>query len=574
MAATCWANKNFRSFDKFYALHNCRVFADAFGQKRPLMFCANEDCAYFAQKYCPAGAAKKNCPNKSKLDHDNGCTHYIGKQYQYSAIQKSLEGIKPIHVTITGRGTGKTGVILTNKSLMECTTEPYIRMMMYKCSTPVRTMLIVVGNTKDTALVIRNSIVNSLESNDLLRSMTEVITKTYVRFKNGSEMFFKTAGSDGRSLRGFHAALMKNIKGKFVKTTIWFLIDEGCFLRAKRIINEVVLPSLQIGNTFSGMFITSTPWSTSGEVYDIWTNDSRVICKHHFASHNNPFTNLELLLNFRDRMQKAGMGSLFNREALGLFESDQGLFWPYDVWMMSIDDSLDWMSYDDIKKLEGKKIPGQYYLGIDPNKFRQLEAGDFAAYLLISVSGEREHVRAISYGKYLMDLEDDFLDRMELINSIFNPTIICDQNSGYLSKLKNMGMDVRPGKNDTNTLLLSMAVAKLDFIHGIYKQPSSLDWEDERRSFIPKDVEGSSQQRLDHKGDWGGGFTSDLLSCLSYSYQGIMEDYDINMESIAPRSTSGIIIPDQETIQFVSSGGHWDRILRSSNGRFERMRKI
>jgi len=532
MLSTCWTSKSFKNLDNFHLLHNPRNFAAAFGQKIPLVFCAHEDCLYLKALRCPAGTLKKNCPNRSSLDFEGGCKHFYGSEFQHAAIAGSLSGKSQSYLTITGRGTGKTAIINTTKAIMEATIEPYIKGLLFKCNRPVPAIIMVAGNTKDTSLLLRNHIHNSLESNDLLYGMVADDTKTYIRMTNGSEIYFRTAGIDGRGLRGFHAEVIKNIKRRDVKTTIIFIFDEACFTRARKVISEVMRPSLQIGNIFSHIYITSTPYGKAGEVYELWDTDTECI-RNNFSSYHNRFTNLSILLNYRRLLEEAGAGSIYNREVLGMFESEEGLFYPFEIWSRSIDDSLDWMTFDDIEKFDGK-IAGKYYLGIDPNKFLQMNKGDYAAYCLLQVSAQREHIRMISYGKYLADTEDQFRKKIAKIGRIFEPVVICDANSGYLTVLKNLGLNVRSGSNSPITRYNSLHLTKLDMIADVLKMPSSQDWEDERRNFIFKDPkDGASGPKLDHRGEWGQGYTNDLIISLSYAYQGIMEDFGIGNRAMA-----------------------------------------
>lgn len=528
MGSACWTSKDFKNLDNFPALHNPRIFADAFGVKRPLEFCANVDCIYKKEDRCPAGSLKKTCPNISKLDNIDGCPYFIGKKFQSSVLRESLDGTYKIHTTITGRGTGKTSIINTRKAIMECTTEPYIRGMLYNAGKPVPTIVICIGHTKEGALLLRNSINAELESSELLNSMIHTNTKTYIRFKNGSEIFIKTAGVDGRGIRGFHAkAILDSIK-RVVKCTIILIVDEGCFVRAQRLINEICRPELANGNIFSQLFITSTPWAPVGEVWDLWDNPAGIVNKHHFASFNNPFSDLDLILDARRRLLSAGLGGIYNREFLGLFQADTGLFWPFHVWSRTLDDSLDWLFMEDIEKFD-HKIPGKYYLGVDPNKFLQTSKGDFAAYLLMSVSSDRRHVRSISFGKFQMDLEDEFLDKLVIINRVFKPKVICDENSGMVRKLRELGMDVMGGKNDNTTKYRAMAFAKLDAMHGVWRQPPSQVWDDERRFYILKDPDpGVITPKLEAAGEWGQGFNDDLMDTLHFGYQGMMEDFNLS----------------------------------------------
>jgi hypothetical protein len=328
-------------------------------------------------------------------------------------------------------------------------------------------------------------------------------------------------------------------------------------------------PSLQVGNIYSGIFITSTPWGTTGEIYEMHENPGNAVMVYNFSSYHNKFTNLPILMDFRNRLEAAGAAPIYNREVKGIFQSEEGLFFPWVVWAKSLDDSIDWLEYREIERLaeEGIEYTGDYYLGLDPNRFRQLEEGDFAAYILIQVSKNREHIRAISYGKYLMDIEDKYLNRVQNIKKVFKPKrIICCGNSGYLAFLKSNGIDVIPGSNETPSILRSMSLMKVDIVHGIFKQPTSQEIEDERRSYIPKEKGATSAPRLDHKSGWGQGYTSDIMDCYSFVYQQIIEDF--GMGSLPTPEASGLSLG--LTTPF--SLGEYESLIMSSARRLERMR--
>jgi hypothetical protein len=504
------------------------------------------------------------------MDYKNGCPFFVGVPFQAAALRESFRGNKPINIIITGRGTGKTAIINTQKAIMEATIEPYIRAILLKCDRPVPTKVIVVGNTKDTALLLRSSIHFALESSELLYSLVADDTKTYIRFHNGSEIFIRTAGVDGRTTRGFHADVIKNRNGDETRCTIVYLFDEACFSRAPTIISEVMRPSLQVGNTFSGLFVTSTPWGKSGEIYEMHENPMNTVKVHKFSSYHNKYTNLDILLDFRQRLEAAGAAPIYNREVLGIFQSEEGLFFPWVIWSKSIDDSIDWVEYDEIERLaeEGVTFVGDYYLGLDPNKFRQLEEGDFAAYILLQVSKNREHVRAISFGKYQMDVEDKYLHRVNMIKKVFKPKrIVCCANSGYLAFFRSNGVDVLPGSNETSALLRAMSLMKVDIVHNIFKQPSAQDIEDERRSYVPKEKGANSIPRLDHKSGWGQGYTSDIMDCFAFCYQQIIEDFglgDLPSPDVSGLSL-GIVTP--------FAMGEYEHLIASSARRLERMRR-
>lgn len=525
-----WVTRNSFEPEHLAKLHDPIGYAKTFGLKKPLVFCANEDCVYKANSSCPAGSKKKNCPNRSALDYNSGCPHFYGREYQYGFLKDSMSGQYRIITDVTGRGTGKSAIKDTQKVLMEATTEPLVRQMLYKTPKPVPVKIIVVGNTKETSLLLRQSIRGGFESSDALGSFIDPKndTKTHIRTVTGADIYFKTAGVDGRGLRGFHADIIKNIKDQDVKTTIIFIFDEAWFTRAHSVIQEVMEPSLQIGNTYSQILVTTTPYNDRGEVAVLRKTKKKRYKHYSFASYHNKYSDLESLMIFRERCISSGQGSVYNREVLGRPESDEDIFMPFRVWVRGISESIEWTTEEDMKKMQ--KMPGLYYCGVDPNKFRQLRNGDFASYVLLWVSPDRSYVRAVAIAKYQLDLDDDFKSRLKMINEIYEPRWLVDQNSGYKTTLGNMGFNVRNASNDRQVMNPAMRLFKEDIVDGVFKMPASDQWEEERRVFITKEDGVGPIPKLDHKGTWGQGYSSDLMRCVGYAYIGIMQDFNIDMD--------------------------------------------
>lgn len=242
--------------------------------------------------------------------------------------------------------------------------------------------------------------------------------------------------------------------------------------------------------------------------------------------------------------------------------------------MMSIDDTLDWLDYDRIetlaKEAENLPIPGMYFCGVDPNKFRQIKNGDFAAYHLVQAVQDRSRIRAISHGKYLMDLEDKFTGKLEVINRVFAPIFCVDENSGYASKLISKGFRVVRCSNNRYKMHPAMRIWKQDVIDGVYKQPSSQLWEDERQCFIPKEDGVANIPFLDHIGNWGSGYSNDLMRCGGYVYEAIMKEFGIEGH-IETYISSIEGSKSLRTIRAINDT--YGRTLSSSRDKFKRLRK-
>lgn len=566
MAGISWAERHLLTPDQLGKLHDPIGFAKTFGLKIPQVYCANEDCVYQIADACPAGPLKKDCPNRSLLDYKGGCPHYIGIPYQYDFLADSLAGKYQIVADVTGRGTGKSAVKATQKVVMEATTEPHVRGMLFKTDRTIPAKIIVVGNTQDTSNLLRQHIHNAFESSDILYSFIKDDTKTKITTHSGAEIFFKTAGVDGKGLRGYHAEVIKNVLEQDVKCTIIWVFDEAWFTRAQSVIADVMIPALQVGNNFSQILVTTTPYNNHGEVYEITKSDSPLVKVHNFASYHNRFSNLNLLLDFRERCDKSGQGSIYNREILGKSESDDGLYFPFDLWIRAIDDELEWLTYEEIAR-GTSTIPGIYYCGVDPNKFRQLRNGDFAAYLLVWVASDRSMVRPISYAKYQLDFEGDFKGKLKKINDIYNPRFMVDANSGFASTLHSLGFNARNALNSRVTMNPGMRTCKEDMVDRRFKMPASDAWEEERKCFISKEDGVGPMPKLDHKGTWGQGYSSDLMRCLGYVYVGMMQDFGIQTTQDAIAGSTGEYVTAHDKDNVVS----FDELRKKAD---DRMRKV
>ena len=566
MSALSWAERHLLTPDQLGKLHDPIGFAKTFGLKKPQVYCANEDCVYQSSDACPAGPLKKDCPNRSALDYRSGCPHYIGIPYQYDFLTNSLAGKYQIVADVTGRGTGKSAVKQTQKVVMEATTEPYVRGMLFKTNRTIPAKIIVVGNTQDTSNLLRQHIHNAFESSDLLYSFIKDDTKTKITTHSGAEIFFKTAGVDGKGLRGYHAEVINNVLEQDVKCTIVWMFDEAWFTRAQSVIADVMIPALQVGNNFSQILVTTTPYNNHGEVYEITKSNSSSVKVYNFASYHNRFSNLDLLLDFRERCENSGQGSIYNREILGKSESDDGLYFPFDLWIRAIDDKIEWLTYEEIER-GTSKIPGIYYCGVDPNKFRQLRNGDFAAYLLVWVASDRSMVRPISYAKYQLDFEGDFKDRLKKIDDIYQPRFMVDANSGFTLPLQSLGLDARNALNSRVTMNPGMRMCKEDMVDRRFKMPASDIWEEERKCFVSKEDGVGPMPKLDHKGNWGQGYSSDLMRCLGYVYIGIMQDFGIQSAYEVVAGDTGEDVTAHNTGNVVS----FDELKKKAD---DRMRKV
>ena len=106
-------------------------------------------------------------------------------------------------------------------------------------------------------------------------------------------------------------------------------------------------------------------------------------------------------------------------------------------------------------------------------------------------------------------------------------------------------------------------------VDGKFKMPASDIWEEERKCFVSKEDGVLNMPELDHKGAWGRGYSNDLMRCLGYVYQGIMQDFGIEgtSEVFAGNVGGGTIRRERANVVAI------DDLRERTNKRIERIRR-
>lgn len=355
----------------------------------------------------------------------------IGVSYQYVVLVCPA----PKKLVITGRATGKTGVMIGDDAPHAALIQPYFDGAWNFLDRPLPTKIVVVGNLRDTSRRIQEQMRRDILDNEWMNRLVSEHTQTYMLMRNGSETFIKTSGNDGSSVRGLHGEILTNQKNQTVKAVIRFYLDELAFSRARNLLREVVEPILML-NPRSSVQVTTTPYGEEGEVYDAWKDATSMDCMQEFsmesvfvermtddgvryyreepfrvykkfdtdvchrclsvrgykrfnvATADNPFVVPELLYNQKRTLLANGLSLVWNQEHMGLFQKSAGRFFPPSVWLKMIDDDVQF--FDEITDIVEYPTQrrGTFYLGIDSSSGIATKGSDFCAIALWEAIGQ------------------------------------------------------------------------------------------------------------------------------------------------------------------------------------------
>jgi hypothetical protein len=325
-------------------------------------------------------------------------------------------------IVITGRGTGKTTIWQElNAADMACFM-PFFLQIIYGEKKPIDVTIIFVANVKKGSRQRLEYTKNLIRSNPYLeRHLVDYKqwTKEEVILKNGC-MLRAEAASD--RVRGYHA---RHRHGKVI-----YLMDEFAFfggiqcMDGQKFVEEVASQSFGAN---IGAF--TTPYGKRGGAWWAWNHPDWTAFQ--FPRWKNPRVNRKSLANEIKRMVDMGRQIVVDQEIRGLFVEDAGLFFTMDIWMKSINASLEWEFGDDqnnyhkvIQNLmdmenRGVKKFGYYLCGVDPNKGSKKAGADPYAITLIEKVGRKYYNRftGMFHGR-----SHDEMNRLErLICKIYNP---------------------------------------------------------------------------------------------------------------------------------------------------------
>jgi len=402
----------------------------------------------------------------------------------YLSLWGELYGFRedPRSIGATGRGTGKTTIFQElNAADMACFM-PYFLQVYYGEKKPIDVTIIFVANVKKGSKQRLEYTKNLIRSNPYLeRHLVDYNqwTKEEVVLRNGA-MLRAEAASD--RARGYHN---KHPRGKVV-----YLFDEFAFwggiqcMDGQKFTEEIAEQSF--GATI-GAF--TTPYGKRGGAW--WAFNNPDWDSFNFPTWMNPRVDKKKLALKVKRLLAQGRQIIVDQEIRGLFVDDAGLWFTMEIWLKSINASLEW-EFDDqsnyhsvmrqLLEMENKGVKkhGYYLLGCDPNKGTKRAGADPYGISLTEKVGRKFYNRFTS--AYNARSHEE-MDRMKkLICKIYNPQKInFDGGGGYatgpIAMLKGSEgtRNIAEIPNSNPSIVGYMSTLRSMMIMGRYEQPPSED---------------------------------------------------------------------------------------------------
>ena len=158
-------------------------------------------------------------------------------------------------------------------------------------------------------------------------------TRTVIEFDNGSRVLCLPAGEDGSNIRGYAADLI--------------IVDEAAFI-PDEVFYQALLPML--ATTDGTMLLLSTPFGSSGFLYDAFHNDlEEEYFTKRVATYRNPTVSDAFISNQQQQLSSID----FKQEILGQFVESASSFFTAEV-------------IDQAMSLSTRRDSRHCYLGVDP----------------------------------------------------------------------------------------------------------------------------------------------------------------------------------------------------------------
>ncbi|MFI5420902.1 MAG: terminase large subunit domain-containing protein, partial [Nitrososphaerales archaeon] len=161
----------------------------------------------------------------------------------------------------------------------------------------------IVAATQRQSMMMFDSILSSIEGNELIMESVVRKTRTQLHFTNGSKIVALPCGRKGKTLRG--------------ATAHFVIVDESAFV-PEEVILEVLLPMLS--TTDGTIILMSTPLDRSHFFYKAF--NSPMWSKYHFQTADNPLVTQEFLNRQREFLEERG----FAQEHLAEFVDEEGTY--------------------------------------------------------------------------------------------------------------------------------------------------------------------------------------------------------------------------------------------------------
>lgn len=327
----------------------------------------------------------------------------------------------PRVIAATGRGTGKTTVFQElNAADMACFM-PYFLQVYYGTDKPVDVTIIFVANVKKGAKGRLEAVKQLITSNPFLeRQLVDYKqwTKDYVILRNGASLHVEGASSRTRGYHSIHP------KGKVI-----YLCDEFAFwggiqcMDGQAFVEEIAEQSF---GAVIGCF--TTPYGQRGGAW--WAYNHPNWLGFNFPTWMNPRTDKKKLAAKVKRLLNMGRQIIVDQEIRGLFVIDVGLFFSMQIWMKSLNHSLEWEfeNQHDYRSVfrqlrtmndQGIKKKSYYLFGHDPNMGTKKASSDPYGLCLIQKIGGKYYNRFCT--AYNGKSQEEIAEIERLICKIYQP---------------------------------------------------------------------------------------------------------------------------------------------------------
>jgi len=338
-------------------------------------------------------------------------------------------------IAVTGRGTGKTTMQGLLGADLGCFL-PYFLQVIHGEEDPVPVDIIFVANVKKNARSRLECAKRYILHNPFLEKELydkSSWTKEFSSLKNGANLIAEGASDNAR---GYHK------RHKYGKV-IYFLEEQAFWGGAqcqdsKEFVENIAERSM--GSVIMGF---TTPYGKRGGAWHFWNHPDWL--KWHVPSWANPYQDRTKLARDVARLVSLGRELVVDQEIRGFFVEDAGLFFSNNVWLKAINPQLEWlyeytgnfqMLLEQVKDM-GRK-PGDYLLGIDPNKGIKTKDGDPIGICLTEKVGREKYINrftTVINGK----TEEDLLPLFRLFQNNLNiRRINFDGGGGYWKGLYTM----------------------------------------------------------------------------------------------------------------------------------------
>jgi hypothetical protein len=304
---------------------------------------------------------------------------------------------------------------------------PYFLQVGYGEKKPVPIDIIFTANVKKNSRKILEGVKSLIHQSPFLAK--ELIdhgawTKEACMLKNGTGMYAEGASDNAR---GYHR---RHPHGK----VIYFLEEAAFWGGAKCMESDVFLDEVAIPSMGGSQWMYSTPYGKRGGTWRCW-NDPEWL-KWHVPSWANPYQNKRDLLRKMKRLISLGRGIVVDQEMRGLFVDDAGLFFSNEIWLRATNAHLDWYLDGTLPEMietlsSMKRIPGEFILGIDPNKGVKTKDGDPVGISITEKLGPKKYISRMALSLAGVT-EEQLLPMFKLIFKNMNITKInFDSGGGY-----------------------------------------------------------------------------------------------------------------------------------------------